>query len=368
MAKMFVFAVVVLVSASTVFAQEGGMEPTAPDPTAIRTVVANAVDDFIRPGYRNFHDAAGGLAESMETLCADPSPATLAEARKSYTAAAAGWARIEIVRTGPAIEQNRFERILFYPDRKSTGLKQVQALLAKPDENATSPEGLSGKSVAMQGFGALEFVLSGTGAEALASDPESFRCRYGLAVSRNIEEIAGELVTLWNAPDGVQKAWKEPGPDNPVFRTEQEAMTALLGILVHGAEMVRDQRIEAFYKGDGKPIFPKQAIFWRSGNSWTMIAGNLEGLRDLIAASGMAALLSEDQRVAIIGSADFVLASMLRVTAQMDTNMETVTSDEKERRKLDFLLVNGRDLIGRLNDDFGGAIGLTSGFSFSDGD
>jgi uncharacterized protein len=47
------------------------------------------------------------------------------------------------------VEENRLERILFFPDRKGTGLKQVQATLAASDETATDVAALSGKSVAM---------------------------------------------------------------------------------------------------------------------------------------------------------------------------------------------------------------------------
>jgi predicted lipoprotein len=356
-----------LFAAAPAFAQEETLRPEIPADAEIRDVIARAVDGFIRPGYRDFHAATDMLASEMDALCAAPSPVTLAEAKAAFAEAARSWARVEIVRTGPAIEDNRFERILFYPDRKSTGLKQVQALLAKPDDSITAPGGLSGKSVAMQGFGALEFVLAGTGSEQLATETDSFRCRYGQAVARNIEQIAGEIVSLWDAPDGVQQAWKDPGRDNPLFRNEQEAMTALLGILVHGAEMVRDQRIETFYKGEDSQTFPRQALFWRSGNTWTMVEANLKGLRDLIEASGMVALLPDDQ-TSIIGSTDFVLKSMLRVTGEMNSDLEVAVSDDAQRQKLDFLLVNGRDLIGRLNDQYGGAIGLTSGFSFSDGD
>ena len=351
---------------TAVHAQEETGRPVL-DAAKVRAVVANAVDDFIRPGYRDFHTAAGKLATRMEDLCAAPSTETLQSARGAFAEAAAHWARIEIVRTGPALAENRLERILFYPDRKSTGLKQVQALLAEPDEAATDIANLPGKSVAIQGFGALEFVLDGTGHEILSTEAESFRCRYGRAVAGNIEQIAGELASLWDAPDGIQRAWKEPGPDNPLFRDEREAMTALLGILVHGAEMVRDQRIETFYKGEDKQRFPRQAIFWRSGNTWTMIDGNLEGLHDLVHASGMVDLLPGDYR-SIIGSVDFVLKFMRRATAEMSADIEHAVTDDGQRQKLDFLLINGRDLIGRLNDDYGGAIGLTSGFSFSDGD
>src|SRR5690606_18535738 len=134
---------------TAVHAQEETGRPVL-DAAKVRAVVANAVDDFIRPSYRDFHTAAGKLATGMQDLCAAPSPETLQSAREAFAEAAAHWARIEIVRTGPALAENRLERILFYPDRKSTGLKQVQALLAEPDEAATDIANLPGKSVAMQ--------------------------------------------------------------------------------------------------------------------------------------------------------------------------------------------------------------------------
>lgn len=365
--SLFGAGLAAILTSAAACAQEETLLPEMPEDTAIHSVIVKAVDDFIRPGYRDFHKHAGTLAQEMDALCGNPSEAALAEARNAFASAAKAWATIEIVRTGPAIEENRFERILFYPDRKSTGLKQVQGLLAKPDEGVTAPHGLSGKSVAIQGFGALEFVLVGTGSEELAEAPANFRCHYGRAVAHNINEVAAELEQLWDDPDGVQQDWKEPGPDNPLFRTHQEALTALLGVLVHGAEMVRDQRIETFYKGEDSATFPKQAIFWRSGNTWTMVEGNLQGLRDLLHVSDMVTLLPEDQ-TSIVASADFVLKSMLRISTEMNSDIEAAVADETQRQKLDFLLLNGRDLISRLNDQYGGAIGLTSGFSFSDGD
>jgi predicted lipoprotein len=333
----------------------------------VDTVMAAAIGGFIRPGYRDFREAAGRLTNAMDALCASPSSGAYEAAKAAFADTANSWARIEIVRVGPVIEQNRFERILFYPDRKSIGLKQVQALLAKPDDSATSPETLAGKSVAMQGLGALEYLLYGTGSETLASEKESFRCRYGAAIGGNVRNLAEELTDLWDRPDGIQQAWKHPGPDNPVFRNRREAITALLGMLVHGAETVRDQRIETFYKGAESAKFPRQALFWRSGNTWEMVKGNLEGLEGLMNTSGIVDLLNEDER-SIISSIDFVLKSMIRVAGTIDPNVEEAVAEDTERQKLDFLLLNGRDLIARLNDSYGGAIGLTSGFSFSDGD
>ena len=348
-------------------AQEAAPAPAALRMEAVPAVMEKAVDGFIRPGYHRFRETASALETDLKGLCAAPSSENLDLARAAFDKTVAAWSTIEIVRIGPVIEANRFERILFYPDRKSTGLKQVQAILARPDESATAVETLKDKSVAMQGLGALEFVLFGTGADTLVEEKQGFRCRYGAAIAGNLVRLGSELAAAWDAPDGIQAAWKHPGPDNPEFRDGREAITALLGILVHGAEAIRDQRIETFYKGEDNNTFPKQAIYWRSGNTFTSINGNIEGLRSLIKQSGMVDLLADDSR-SVVSSIDFVAKSLTRVAKDINPDVEAAVSDPAERAKLDFLLLNSKDLILRLNNDYGGAIGLAAGFSFSDGD
>lgn len=334
---------------------------------AISAVMVRAVDEVIRPGYRDMHASATRLADAVSAYCAAPTPDTRAAARAAFDDTVAKWSFIEIVRDGPVLQDNRFERILFYPDRKSTGLKQVQALLVRMDEKDTDAATLPGKSVAVQGLGALEYVLYGTGAEAMDGAKDSFRCRYGAAVAKNIAATAASLSADWERADGVQRDWKHPGPDNPAFRDGKEAITALLGILVHGAEAVRDQRIEAFYKGEDIPARPRSAIYWRSGNTWNAIKGNLEGLRTLFSKSGMEELL-DPAEASIAGSAEFVIASLTRVVAKIDPDIEKAVSEPSERHKMDFLIVNARDLVLRFSDQYGGAIGLGAGFSFADGD
>ena len=364
--RHLMFCIALASLALPVLAQEGSPPPAHLNEDRVPAVMARAVDEVIRPGYRNFHQSAGRLTAAMQTLCAAPSDKTLQDARVAFADTVKNWGRIEIVRIGPVIEANRFERVLFYPDRKSTGMKQVQALLAKPDENAVRPGAIAGKSVAMQGLGALEYVLSGTGNEDLLARRDGFRCRYGTAVAGNVEQVAGELVDAWDKPDGVQAAWKNPGAANPVFRDNREAITALLGILVHGAETVRDQRLEAFYKGEGKAL-PKQAIFWRSRNTFVSVAANLDGLRALLDTSDMASLIDEDQR-SVVDSIDFVLNQLARKAETINPDIEAALDDSTDRAKLDYMLLNGKDLILRLSDNYGAAIGLGAGFSFSDGD
>ncbi|NRQ13240.1 imelysin family protein [Ensifer sesbaniae] len=357
-----------LTTALPAMAQEGSaLSPRVVNEAAVPTVMAKAVDAFIIPAYRNLTEKTAAARQATAKLCEAPSQAALKSAQGAFSDLVGAWSAIEVVRLGPALEQNRFERFLFYPDRKSTGLKQVQAILSKEDEGATDEARLKGKSVAAQGLGALEYVLYGTGAEALSSEEGNFRCRYGLAITGNLDTIADELLAAWQKPDGIQAAWKHPGPDNPEFRDSREAATELLGILVHGVETVKDQRLKPFYEGKDDKGHPKLAIYWRSGNTMASIAGNVRGLKTLFDVADMQSLLPEDSR-SVAGSADFVFKSVIGMAGNIDGPIDAALADDDKRAKLAFLSLNINDLLDRLNKDFGGAIGLGAGFSFADGD
>jgi len=362
----------IALGACPALAQEGAaLSPRVLNEQALPAVMEKAVDDFIRPGYGHLVEATRSLSETVHLLCEKPSEAAFGDVQLAFDSVVHQWSTIEIVRVGPVIKGNRFERFLFYPDRKSTGLKQVQAILVKEDETATSAGTIRGKSVAVQGLGALEYVLYGTGAETLSGQKNAFRCRYGAAIADNLLEVASELSAEWEKPDGIQAAWKNPGPGNPVFRDSKEAATALLGILVHGVETVKDQRLRPFYAGTvaGKvdPGHPKLAIYWRSGNTMPSIAADFQAMQTLFSVSGMQALLPEDSR-SVAGSINFVFSSVISASKAVDLPIAEALADDAQRGKLDFIALNTQDLLDRLDRDFGGAIGLGAGFSFSDGD
>jgi uncharacterized protein len=334
---------------------------------AVPAVMEKVVDDFIRPGYRHFHSSASALHTTMTRLCAAPSETNFIAAKTAFTEAVKAWGHIEIVRVGPVIEENRFEHILFYPDRKGLALKQIQAAIASDDKSYTQADNLRQKSVAIQGLGALEYVLFGNGADSLPKNESNFRCLYGAAIAGNVDTMAANLANLWDQPGGIQDAWKKPGPDNDVFRDAPEAVTGLLGILVHGTEAVRDERIESFYKPASNKIAPKQAIFWRSSLTFVSLSANIEGVRDLLTKADVASLLPADKR-GIVSNVTKLADQFINTASSITPDVQMAVTRDEDKAKLQSLLKDSRTMITDLSDGVGGGVGLTAGFSFADGD
>jgi len=338
--------------------------PATAEPPAgtVQTVMADAIGDHVRPSHAAFDTATGNLAASVDALCTAPGEANLAAAREAFRAAALTWAGIEFVRFGPVMSQNRLERVLFWPDRKGIGLKQVQAALAGSDPSATDPETLQGKSVALQGLGALEFALFGTGSESLAGEP-GYRCRFALAISRNLAAIAGELVAGWADPAGVAAYWT--GERDAAGATQ--TLNQLIGTLVHGLEAIRDTRLRPFLDLEDDRDNPRAGLFWRSDMTLPMIAADIDGLKDLFDHAGMARLLP-DGAGSIAGNIDFEFRQALGLLRPDARPLAEVLKDKAARDRLILLDLLLGSLIGRLDREFAQAAGLASGFSFADGD
>ena len=225
---------------------------------------------------------------------------------------------------------------------------------------------LKQKSVAMQGLGALEFVLFGTGSESLAEPGDPHRCAYGLAVAQNVEDMAEAVSVAWQAPDGISRQWAAPGADNPLYRSDDEAMTELFNVFVHGLEMIRDVRLNGFLGDEPGGDKPKQAIFWRSEATAVSLGANIDGLQGLFEASKLAGKLPSDSAW-IADSINFEFNTAGRMLGTANGPIADVLGGERRGGLQAFRLITSH-----LSELFGvnlsGALGLTAGFSSLDGD
>ena len=335
---------------------------------AANTTVQAAIDGFVRPAYARFATATKTQRSAIDQLCASPSEAPLEAARTAFRQGVIAWSEVETIRFGPVTEQNHLERILFWPDRKSIGLKQVQAALVDEDKTATDPKTLAGKSVAMQGFGSLEFVLFGTGSDELTSNAGAYRCRFGAAIAANLQTIAADVSNAWTNPNGFAAQWANPGPDNALFRTDQEALSELVDILVQGLEMIRDVRLNGFLGHWPEEDKPKQAIYWRSQATVPSLAANVDGLRKLFEASQIGkSLKTGDGHIA--QSIGIVLGNSVKAAADLGDPAPTeALKDKAQRDQLDHFRLTTSTLSELIGVRLTGALGLSAGFSSLDGD
>lgn len=338
---------------------------SASDRTAA-VIIAKSVEGFVRPAYAAFHGSTVALKSALTDLCANPSATGLEAARAAFAETTDAWSRAEIIRIGPGTEENRLERILYWPDRKGIGLKQVQAALADHDTSVTDAAALAGKSVAMQGLGALEFVLFGTGSETLSSG-EVFRCGYGAAIAENLDSIAGAVEEGWKGPSGFGAIWTNPSASNPLYRNNEEALTDLLEVFVNGLELVRDQRINSFLGADPKDDKPKLALFWRSHGTTRALAENMAGMKALFGASALADTLPAETRW-IAQSIDFEFGNAIRAATDAEAPVGDVLADPSLRSKLGYFALVTSSLSELFGKRLSAELGLTSGFSSLDGD
>lgn len=344
----------------------------APLPAVAASSVADVTDavieNHIRPGYERLLMETDLLSIALTDLCDAPSDATLADARDDFARVVIAWERVAHIRFGPITEDNRYERIHFWPDRRSIGLRQTQQLLAREDETVLVRGALAGQSVALQGLGALEFVLHGTGAETLADGPaRGFRCRYALAIAANLIAVETAVDNDWADPDGYARLLREPGPDNPLYRDEDEILAEYVGTLAHGFEALRDQKLVPVLGETIADASPRQAVFRRAGLTTAAIRAEFAGLGNLFEISGIALLVPKEEQW-MGGSALFEFRNVERTLDEIGDDFGAALTDVEGRSKITYLVILSRSLQRLIGENLSEALGLTVGFSALDGD
>jgi predicted lipoprotein len=243
-----------------------------------------SLEGFLRPGYGRLHNAA----QEMETLVGSHCEGQSRDDQRldqAFETLLAAWGRIEIIDFGPTAENNRQERLFFWPDRQQIGARQIQRLLAARDESVTRPETLAARSVAIQGLTALDRVLwpGVTGDDLEAS--RTYRCAFALAIAANIVGIARELMDAWSAGGAASEAWLNPGKANEPYLNSGEAVLAMTKALNRALDRTLPERVRllgAVRPGRNEAALPGG----RARRAHILIRANLEGVRRLFTEGG----------------------------------------------------------------------------------
>jgi len=362
--------------AATMLCASAPVAQTEADHAAIARA---ALTEVIRPGYAAFGEATSALSGKVDTLCKQPSDVALKEARNAFATTVDAWSKVEIFRFGPINEDHRFDRLFYWPDPKGIGLKQVQDALAH--QAATLPYELSKKSVALQGLPALEYLLYGDGADALAKghqavdgtqslpqieDEASFRCSFANSVATNVDRIAKNVIEGWCEGSAYEKAFLTPSAGDPAYHAPKEVTLELYKAFATGIELVRDQKL-AKALGSSPLARPKLAPFWRSGLTFPNMIGNLDGVRLLFAKGGFAQVVKLDSP-GVENSILFDLDHAIDVLEGINQPFAEAVTDEDTRAKLEALRVGLKSASATAGDIIARSAGLSFGFNAMDGD
>jgi predicted lipoprotein len=331
-------------------------------------IIEGAITNYIQPEFQAFAEEAGSLKLNVAALCATPSAETLETARNQFKSTVVAFSRVEFVRIGPLGLFDRLERLLFWPDRKGIALRQVQGALAEEDPTAAKADTLKDKSVAMQGLGALEFLLFGTGSDDLATT-SAYRCSYAEAIVTLVDGLATTINTEWHdaGPDGPVQHMLSPQPTFDDYRTEREVLERLAATMIHGTEAIRDTRITPILSVTTGSPKPRSALFWRSNMTAASLAANFDGIHDFfIAARYPEAIGVTNSWVA--NGAVFEFENAARAAAAIVDPMEQAVTDKVQLDALRYMSIITGSLDHLLGENLAAALGLSVGFSALDGD
>jgi predicted lipoprotein len=323
----------------------------------------------IRPGYAALSASTDVLSRKTGALCAEPSAAALKDARDAFARVVKAWSQVEIFRFGPVAKDHRYERLFYWPDPNGIGLRQVQKAIAERDQSVTMPDMLAGKSAALQGLPALEYLLYGDDADRLVTGDADvgFRCSFAASIATNVDRIAHAVAEGWREGAAFTKIFLSPGPDDPLYHAPKDVTLELLKALASGIEIVRDEKLGKPLGATPEQAKPQLAPFWRSGLTLANLVGNLEGVRTLYAEGGLAHVvggISQEAKTSILSDLD----QGVEVLGAIHQPFDQVMQDDALRAKLEALrgtlkraLVTAGDMIAR-------GAGLSFGFSAIDGD
>ncbi len=332
------------------------------------------LEAHIRPGYETFAGAAMALKSSLEAGCKQRDPKSGDAAKAAFRDTVLAWSRVEHLRFGPAIDGNRFERVVFWPDRQKIGERQVAQILTKKDEAALVVADLHAKSVAVQGLTALEVMLyaKSTG-DILADTPEAkFACGYATAIAGNLAAIARDIAAEWADGGRFAEIWLKPGEQNPLYKDSNGPTFQLLNAYKFGINNPREGKLLPSLglkrTGVGGPFAPKsRPPFELSCLSIPSMVANTEGVLHLYEKGGFAERLAvnEPQSDKLIKSE---LANVIKGMREMEPGCTTAFNDKAAMDKLALVREPFVSALLAGGEALATESGMVLGFTDDDGD
>ncbi|USG60842.1 imelysin family protein [Sneathiella marina] len=331
--------------------------------------IEHFVNDFAIPTYFDFMTSTIKLDQAVDNLCEKPTAATLTSAKAAFRSTVLSWSAAEVIRFGPIRQENRLERVFYWPDTRSRGLKKVQSILA--GGSILKDTKLESKSVAIQGLPALEYLLFGANSEGLTDAGSSAaRCNFSKAITSNLMGISQSLYTEWESPNGYQVTLTSPKTTNGVFRSNGEVIQEILKSAAELIELVSKAKLQSPLGKSMEEVKPKRAAFWRSELTLENIQTNVASVVNLQNLAEFAEMLPASERgysTNLIFDAKQINAALSKLI-QSKVSWNSITIDAKMRELLLYIVSPLQGIKDILSIYYPEILGLQLGFNSLDGD
>lgn len=209
------------------------------------------VHDVYRPLHRNFADAAERFNTEANGLCERRSSSSAYRLQSDFTTMLEAYSAIEFFRLGPLLQDNRKNRLFYWPDKRRVGKRQLKSLLGSSDVLMMDVDLISNKSVAVQGFTALEQLLFSEHLHPLENESQ---CHVIQVVAQNIANIAAELDAEWQSDSDFVNSILLPNKDSPHFRTQNEVFRSVFTQATVGLDLVVNTKMQLLLNDDPKQL------------------------------------------------------------------------------------------------------------------
>lgn len=310
----------------------------------------------IVPAYARLDAGAGQLKEAIGASCKDGRRLDREPVRDAFRDALSAWMGVQHIRFGPAKSQDRHYRFQYWPDKHGQGARQMRRLLAAPIGDMPDARLIGQKSVAIQGFPALEQLLFPS--REPKAEERAKRCRLAQAISGNLAEMAS--LTLAD--------WKSYKPKDP-----QEMIATLVRNLTEQLQIIADLKFKRPMGKSAKEARPRRAESWRSGRSFENIRQNYLALAALFnGGSGAHGLRSAMARDGEDGDAANAIAEHLSYGAaqagKQKQTLSQIVGTQQGRALVTFLVQHTNATRELVLEHLAPALGVEMGFNAQDGD
>ena len=330
-------------------------------------VIASLTDGLILPRFRSVAEEMSNARAALHALCSDPSPDTLADARTSWREARAEWLRSQAIWFGPVMDRRSRSLVDWAP----VDPERIEKSVSKR-ESVTANDVREFLGATQRGMGAVEYVVFGDDTEVLASlgERRGIRCQYLTALGDVAAEETAAVVADWAGEgtdsDGYAGYFKGTAK---VALVDQQAVDEVVRTSVFITRSISDMRLgKALGATDGHP--DPSAIPGGAGNNAVSDLRNqvlgmrdtYQGANDTLGISDLVRGVSADADERMRGHFEQALAA---VDGLQEPLRETIAQDPGPAQ---LAYQRMQELQRALNTEVVSLLGVTVGFSDSDGD